>query len=63
MLVSALIPSCLRFRLHFEKETKEDVEKRKKVAREKVLQQVSDKELETDINDIYPTDKGLTAHI
>ncbi|XP_076010806.1 guanine nucleotide-binding protein-like 1 [Genypterus blacodes] len=48
-----------RFRLHFEKETKEDVEKRKKVAREKELQQVSDKELEADIHDIYPTDKGL----
>uniref|UniRef100_A0A672HHZ2 Guanine nucleotide-binding protein-like 1 n=1 Tax=Salarias fasciatus TaxID=181472 RepID=A0A672HHZ2_SALFA len=48
-----------RFRLHFEKESKEDVEKRKKLAREKVLQQVSDKELEVDINDIYPSEKGL----
>ncbi|GAA6229281.1 guanine nucleotide-binding protein-like 1 [Lates japonicus] len=48
-----------RFRLHFEKESKEDVEKRKKVAREKVLQPVSDKELEVDINDIYPSEKGL----
>lgn len=35
------------------------MEKRKKIAREKVLQQVSDKELEIDINDIYPSEKGL----
>ncbi|XP_075897036.1 guanine nucleotide-binding protein-like 1 [Nelusetta ayraudi] len=48
-----------RFRLHFEKESKEDVEKRKKMAREKVLQSISDKELEVNINDVYPTDKGL----
>uniref|UniRef100_A0A673BNS3 Guanine nucleotide-binding protein-like 1 n=1 Tax=Sphaeramia orbicularis TaxID=375764 RepID=A0A673BNS3_9TELE len=48
-----------RFRLHFEKESKEEVEKRKKMAREKVLQPVSDKELEIDINDIYPSEKGL----
>lgn len=50
-----------RFRLHFEKESKEEVEKRKKMAREKVLQPVSDKELEININDIYPTDKGLVV--
>uniref|UniRef100_A0A671YLU4 Guanine nucleotide-binding protein-like 1 n=1 Tax=Sparus aurata TaxID=8175 RepID=A0A671YLU4_SPAAU len=48
-----------RFRLHFEKESKEEVEKRKKLAREKVLQHVSDKELEININDIYPSEKGL----
>lgn len=48
-----------RFRLHFEKENKEEVEKRKKIAREKVLQPVTDKELEVDINDIYPSEKGL----
>ncbi|XP_054869649.1 guanine nucleotide-binding protein-like 1 [Amphiprion ocellaris] len=48
-----------RFRLHFEKESKEEVEKRKKSAREKVLQPVTDKELEVDINDIYPLEKGL----
>lgn len=48
-----------RFRLHFEKESKEEVEKRKKMAREKVLQPVSDKELEIEITDIYPTEKGL----
>uniref|UniRef100_A0A667Z068 Guanine nucleotide-binding protein-like 1 n=1 Tax=Myripristis murdjan TaxID=586833 RepID=A0A667Z068_9TELE len=48
-----------RFRLHFEKESKEEVEKRKKMAREKILQPVSDKEHEVDISDIYPTEKGL----
>ncbi|KAF6722011.1 Guanine nucleotide-binding protein-like 1 [Oryzias melastigma] len=49
-----------RFRLHFEKESKEEVEKRKKLAREKVLQPVSDKELEVDINEIYPSEKRLS---
>ncbi|XP_072316812.1 guanine nucleotide-binding protein-like 1 isoform X3 [Eucyclogobius newberryi] len=48
-----------RFRLHFEKESKEEVEKRKKVAREKELLPVTDKELEMDICDIYPSEKGL----
>ena len=50
-----------RFRLHFEKESKEDVEKRKKLAREKVLQPVSDKEHEVNITDIYPSEKGLAV--
>uniref|UniRef100_A0A8C5CQ39 Guanine nucleotide-binding protein-like 1 n=1 Tax=Gadus morhua TaxID=8049 RepID=A0A8C5CQ39_GADMO len=49
----------IRFRLHFERETKEEVEKRKKVAREKILQPVSEKEMEINIGDIYPADKGL----
>lgn len=48
-----------RFRLHFEKENKEDVEKRKKMARENVLQPVSEKELELAITDPYPSEKGL----
>ncbi|XP_061573115.1 guanine nucleotide-binding protein-like 1 [Cololabis saira] len=48
-----------RFRLHFEKESKDEVERRKKLAMEKVLALVSDKELEVHINDIYPSDKGL----
>lgn len=52
-----LIFLFFRFRLHFEKESKEEVEKRKKLAREKVLQPVSDKELEVDINEIYPSEK------
>lgn len=51
----------LRFRLHFEKESKEEVERRKKLAQEKVLQPVSEKELEVNINDIYPSEKGLVA--
>lgn len=37
------------------------MERRKKIAMEKVLQSVSDKELEVDINDIYPSDKGLAV--
>ncbi|XP_061770820.1 guanine nucleotide-binding protein-like 1 [Nerophis ophidion] len=48
-----------RFRLHFEKESKEDVEKRKKIAQEKIIQPVSDKELEIGIDDIYPPERGL----
>lgn len=48
-----------RFRLHFERESKEDVEKGKKLAREKVLKPVSEKELEISIDDIYPPEKGL----
>uniref|UniRef100_A0A1A7Y148 Guanine nucleotide-binding protein-like 1 n=1 Tax=Iconisemion striatum TaxID=60296 RepID=A0A1A7Y148_9TELE len=48
-----------RFRLHFEKESKEEVERRKKLAMDTVLQPVSDKELEVNINDIYPPEKGL----
>ena len=55
--IDFLLP--IRFRLHFEKESKEEVERRKKIAREKVLQPVSDKELEVDVDDIYPSDKGL----
>lgn len=54
-------PPLFRFRLHFEKESKEEVEKRKKLAREKVLQPISDKELEININDVYPSDKGLAV--
>uniref|UniRef100_A0A8C2Z158 Guanine nucleotide-binding protein-like 1 n=1 Tax=Cyclopterus lumpus TaxID=8103 RepID=A0A8C2Z158_CYCLU len=48
-----------RFRLHFERETKEEVEKGKKLAREKVLKPVSEKEHEININDIFPSEKGL----
>ncbi|KAJ8287768.1 hypothetical protein COCON_G00004270 [Conger conger] len=48
-----------RYRLHFEKESKEEVEKRKKMAREKILLPVVESTLEVDINDIYPPDKGL----
>lgn len=55
------LSSLRRFRLHFEKESKEDVEKGKKLAREKVLKPVSEKDLEISINDIYPPEKGLTV--
>ncbi|MEQ2231160.1 hypothetical protein ILYODFUR_036705, partial [Ilyodon furcidens] len=48
-----------RFRLQFEKESKEEVERRKKLAMETVLKPVSDKELEVNINEIYPSEKGL----
>nr|XP_055067193.1 guanine nucleotide-binding protein-like 1 [Misgurnus anguillicaudatus] len=48
-----------RFRLHFEKETKEEVERRKKIAMQKIIKPVEEKELEVDINQIFPEDKGL----
>ncbi|KAJ8392925.1 hypothetical protein AAFF_G00071290 [Aldrovandia affinis] len=48
-----------RYRLHYEKESREEVEKRKKIAMEKILEAVSETDLEVDINDIYPPDKGL----
>ncbi|TTD18131.1 Guanine nucleotide-binding protein-like 1 [Bagarius yarrelli] len=48
-----------RFRLHFEKESKDEVEKRKKVAREKILQAVPETDLEMDIKEVYPEDQGL----
>ncbi|KAL0984911.1 hypothetical protein UPYG_G00150360 [Umbra pygmaea] len=48
-----------RFRLHFEKESKEEVERRKKLARERFLGQMLDEDLEVDITDVYPTEKGL----
>lgn len=49
----------LRFRLHFEKESKEEVERRKKLAMETVLKPVSDKELEVSKEEIYPSEKGI----
>nr|XP_030053227.1 guanine nucleotide-binding protein-like 1 isoform X2 [Microcaecilia unicolor] len=42
-----------RYRLHFEKESREEIERRKKVAREKVLELVPETELEVDIDNIY----------
>uniref|UniRef100_A0A3B5MPG8 Guanine nucleotide-binding protein-like 1 n=1 Tax=Xiphophorus couchianus TaxID=32473 RepID=A0A3B5MPG8_9TELE len=48
-----------RFRLHFEKESREEVERRKKLAMETVLKPVSDKELEVSKDEIYPSEKGL----
>ncbi|XP_018587503.2 guanine nucleotide-binding protein-like 1 isoform X2 [Scleropages formosus] len=48
-----------RYRLHFEKESREEVERRKKRAREKILEPAAEADLEIDINDIYPPEKGL----
>ncbi|XP_062848821.1 guanine nucleotide-binding protein-like 1 isoform X2 [Trichomycterus rosablanca] len=48
-----------RFRLHFEKESKEEVEKRKKIAQEKILQLVPERDLEMDINQVYSEEQGL----
>uniref|UniRef100_A0A672M791 Guanine nucleotide-binding protein-like 1 n=1 Tax=Sinocyclocheilus grahami TaxID=75366 RepID=A0A672M791_SINGR len=48
-----------RFRLHYEKESKEEVEKRKKIAMEKILKPVAEKQLEIDMTQIYPEEKGL----
>ncbi|XP_069098059.1 guanine nucleotide-binding protein-like 1 [Pleurodeles waltl] len=42
-----------RYRLHFEKESREEIERRKKLAREKLLEPVPETELEVDIDDIY----------
>ncbi|XP_017561536.1 guanine nucleotide-binding protein-like 1 [Pygocentrus nattereri] len=48
-----------RYRLHFEKESKEEVEKRKKMARDTILQPVPERELEMDINQVFPEEQGL----
>ncbi|XP_028835985.1 guanine nucleotide-binding protein-like 1 [Denticeps clupeoides] len=48
-----------RYRLHFEKESREEVERRKKIAREKILDTVAERDLEINTNDIYPEDKVL----
>lgn len=47
-----------RYRLHFERESREEVERRKKIAREKILQPVSEAEMEVDIEDVYKTGSG-----
>lgn len=60
-LIFFYLCSLRRFRLHFEKDSKENVEKGKKLAREKVLKPVSEKELEISIDDIYPPEKGLSV--
>uniref|UniRef100_W5L9P5 Guanine nucleotide-binding protein-like 1 n=1 Tax=Astyanax mexicanus TaxID=7994 RepID=W5L9P5_ASTMX len=45
------------FRLHFEKESKDEVERRKRMAQERILQPVPERELEMDINQIYPEEQ------
>ncbi|KAM6472618.1 guanine nucleotide-binding protein-like 1 [Liasis olivaceus] len=48
-----------RYRLHFERESREEVERRKKIAREKVLELVPETETEVDIEDVYKTGSVL----
>lgn len=50
--------SSLRYRLHFERDSREEVERRKKAAREQVLQPVSAELLELDIRDVYQPGSG-----
>ncbi|XP_058024225.1 guanine nucleotide-binding protein-like 1 isoform X2 [Ahaetulla prasina] len=50
-----------RYRLHFERESREEVERRKKIAREKILEPVSEKETEVDIEDVYKTGSDVEA--
>lgn len=42
-----------RYRLHFERDSREEVERRKRAAREQVLQPVSAEVLELDIHEVY----------
>ncbi|XP_068106523.1 guanine nucleotide-binding protein-like 1 [Hyperolius riggenbachi] len=42
-----------RYRLQFERESKDEIERRKKIAQEKILEPVSETELEVDIEKIY----------
>lgn len=49
--------SC-RYRLHFERDSREEVEKRKRAAREQVLQPVSAEMLELDIQEVYQPGSG-----
>ncbi|XP_044529659.1 guanine nucleotide-binding protein-like 1 [Gracilinanus agilis] len=48
-----------RYRLHFERETREEVERKKRAAREQVLKPVNEKSLELDIGDIYRPGSNL----
>ncbi|XP_063287408.1 guanine nucleotide-binding protein-like 1 [Pelobates fuscus] len=42
-----------RYRLHFDRDSKEEIERRKRIAQEKILEPVSEAELEVDIEKIY----------
>ncbi|XP_006275314.1 guanine nucleotide-binding protein-like 1 [Alligator mississippiensis] len=48
-----------RYRIHFERESREEVERRKKVAQEKILEPVPEASLELDIEDIYKSGSVL----
>eukprot|EP00061_Rhincodon_typus_P013359 g39685.t1 len=47
-----------RFRLHLEKESREEIERRKKVVQEKIVELIPETELEVDIVDIYKPGSG-----
>lgn len=49
--------SC-RYRLHFERDSREEVERRKRAAREQVLQPVSAELLVLDIWEVYQPGSG-----
>jgi hypothetical protein len=51
-------PCFLRYRLHFERDSREEVERRKRAAREQVLQPVSAEVLELDIREVYQPGSG-----
>ena len=51
-------PCPHRYRLHFERDSREEVEKRKRAAREQVLQPVSAEVLELDIQEVYQPGSG-----
>ncbi|KAM5145366.1 guanine nucleotide-binding protein-like 1 [Mantella aurantiaca] len=48
-----------RYRLHFERESKDEIERRKKIAQDKILEPVPETELEVDIEKIYRTGSVL----
>ncbi|XP_066470746.1 guanine nucleotide-binding protein-like 1 isoform X1 [Tiliqua scincoides] len=48
-----------RYRLHFERESREEVERRKKIAREKILEPLAEAETEVDIEDVYKTGSAV----
>lgn len=51
-------PCPVRYRLHFERDSREEVERRKRAAREQVLQPVSAEVLELDIREVYQPGSG-----
>lgn len=52
------LPPAARYRLHFERESREELERRKKVAQEKILEPVPESEKELDIQDVYRSGSG-----
>lgn len=54
-------PCPIRYRLHFERDSREEVERRKRAAREQVLQPVSAELLELDIREVYQPGSGESS--